>query len=337
MSATHSSGKSWTLNDLDYEVPEHSLRFGYTVGGVAVVGFALLAITGLIQALFYTPSVDAARTSVLELSSSPLGLWLRSFHRWTAEVVTFLVILHMTRVVFTGSYRGSRKLNWLYGVGLLFITFGFFFSGTVLKWDQEGYEAYQHALESMDLVPLGGAVSSFLQGTTAVMRMFTTHVLILPLLLMLFLVPHLTLMKLNGLSSLPGHGDERTVTFFDHMKRIIGYSAAVYGVVGFLAGQFPAELYPGPYAGVEMTKPPWIFLGLYALEDWFGITALVVAPIAILIGLILIPYIDRAENIHSIIRMIIVWGYTVLVTIMIMLIIYVGLTPPVKHLSMGMG
>ncbi len=116
------------------------------------------------------------------------------------------------------------------------------------------------------------------------------------------------------------------------MKRIVGYSAVVYGVVGFLAAQFPAELYPGPYAGVEMTKPPWIFLGLYALEDWFGIIALVVAPIAILIGLVLIPFIDRRENIHSTMRKAIVWGYIVGVTVMIMLIIYVGLTPPVKHL-----
>lgn len=327
--------KSLALNDFNYEVPKNSLRFGYTVGGVSVVGFALLVVTGIVLALFYDPSVDGARSSVLQLSSAPLGLWLRSFHRWTAEAVMFLVILHMTRVILTGSYRGSRRLNWLFGIGLLVITFGFLFSGTVLKWDQEGYEAYQHALESMEIVPLGGAVSFFLRGTTAVMRMFATHVLILPMLLALFLVPHLVLMKLNGLSSLPvtsSAENDRTVTFFDHSKRIIWYSAAVFGVVGFLAAQFPSQLYPGPYSGVELTKPPWIFLGLYAFEDWFGLSALVVAPIVIVIGLVLIPYIDRNESIHSAVRKIIVWGYLALMAFMIMLIIYVGLTPPVKHL-----
>ncbi len=327
-----SSENEWTLEGLNYDVPEHSLRFGYTVGGVTVLGLTLLVATGVILALFYTPSVDAARTSVLTLSSAPLGMWIRSFHRWTAETVTFLIILHMTRVVFTGSYRGRRRANWLYGVGLLFITFGFLFSGTVLKWDQEGYEAYQHALESIALVPFGDGVAVFLQGTTAVMRLFATHVLILPLLLLLFVVPHLALIKLNGLSALPGASTARTVTFFDHVKRIVWYSAVIYGVVGFLAAQFPVGLYPGPYAGVEMTKPPWMFLGLYALEDWFGIIALVVAPIAILVGLVLIPYIDRNESIHSTMRTAIVWGYLVGVTLMIMLIIYVGLTPPVRHL-----
>lgn len=323
---------SWTLEDLNYDVPEHSLRFGYTVGGVTVLGLALLAVTGIVLALFYTPSVDDARTSVEALGSTPLGLWLRSFHRWTAETVVFLMILHMTRVVFTGSYRGGRKANWLFGVGLLFLVFGFLFSGTVLKWDQEGYEAYQHALESIDLVPFGAGVSAFLRGTTAVMRLFATHVLILPSLLILLLVPHLALMKLNGLSALPGASTARTVTFFAHVKRILGYGAIVYGLIGVLAALFPAELYPGPYAEVEMTKPPWIFLGLYAFEDWFGIVALVIAPLVILIGLVLIPYVDRKESLHSTMRKAIVWGYLVGVTVMIMLIIYVGLTPPVKHL-----
>jgi quinol-cytochrome oxidoreductase complex cytochrome b subunit len=327
-----SSENSWTLKDLNYDVPEHSLRFGYTVGGVTVLGISLLVITGIILAFFYTPSVDTARTSVLNLSSAPLSAWLRSFHHWTAETVTFLVILHMTRMVFTGSYRGRRRLNWLFGVGLLFITFGFLFSGTVLKWDQEGYEAYRHAIESIALIPFSGSVSAFLEGTAAVMRLFTTHVLILPLLLILFLVPHLALMKLNGLSKLPGSSSVRTVKFSEHVKRIVAYGAIVYGVVGFLAAQFPSVLYPGPYADVEMTKPPWIFLGLYALEDWFGIIALVVASITILIGLVLIPYIDRKEDIHSTMRKIIVWGYFVVVAVMIMTIITVGLTPPVKHL-----
>ncbi len=71
----------------------------------------------------------------------------------------------------------------------------------------------------------------------------------------------------------------------------------------------------------EDTQAAQAFLGLYVLEDWFGIIALVVAPIVILIGLILIPYIDRKESIHSTMRKAIVWGY-----------IYVGLTPSVKHL-----
>lgn len=331
-----SEEKPWKLNDLNYSVPEHAEWFGYSIGGTVVVGFILLIFTGIIMALFYMPSVDGARNSVLKLSAAPLGLWIRSFHRWTAEAVTFLVILHLSRIIFTGSYRGSRKLNWIFGVFLLFVTVGFFFTGTVLKWDQEGFEAYEHVVDTIKVIPLIGVqLASVLGGTLIVMRVFATHALVLPVLLGLFLLPHLALMKLNGLSPLPWRSSERTSTFFAHMGKVLWFSMIIYGVIAFLAAQFPAVLYPGPYSGVEMTKPPWLFLVLYALEDWIGLYALLIAPLIILAGLLAIPYIDRSTSINSTIRKVIVWGYILAVSILIFLIIYVGASPPVKHLGMG--
>ncbi len=327
--------KKWSFNDFNYPVPEHAKSFGYTVGGVTVVGFVLLVISGIIMAFFITPTVDQAHASVLELSSNPWGFWLRSFHRWLAEAAIFLIVLHISRIIFTGSYRGSRKLNWFFGIGLLLITFGFLFSGTAVKWDQEGYEAYQHAVESIELLPvIGEPTAEFIQGTTAVMRMFATHTLVLPLLLLIFLIPHLVLMKLNGLSPLPGRKVTRTITFYDHVKKIVAWSIAIYGFISFLAIQFPSEIFPGPYAGVEMTKPPWIFLVLYQVEDWFGIQSLLIVPLLIIIGLILIPYIDSKKDDYSITRKIVVWSYIIIMAVFITFIINVAITPPGQHLGM---
>ncbi len=325
--------KEWHVKDFDYPVPEHAKNFGYSIGGITTVGFLLLILTGVIMALFFDPSVDGARQSVLNLISSPWGNWLRSFHRWLAEAVTFLIILHISRVIFTGSYAGRRKWNWMFGIGLLMITLAFFFSGTAIKWDQEGYEAYQHSLESFELVPwIGGAIADFLRGSLAAMRLFATHVLILPILLFLCLVPHLVLMKLNGLSPIPGKTSARKVMFSEHINKIIGFSAAIFGLVAFLAAQYPVELFAGPYAGVEITKPPWLFFPLYQLEDWFGVISLVIFPIIVVIGLILLPFIDKnVENLKT--RRIVVWSYLLLVTIMILFIINIAVLPPVKHLG----
>ncbi len=329
------SEKKWSFNDFNYPVPEHAKNFGYTVGGVTVVGFILLAVTGIIMAFFITPTVNQAQQSVLELSSNPWGFWLRSFHRWLAEAVMFLIVLHVSRIIFTGSYRGSRKLNWFFGIGLLLITFTFLFSGTAVKWDQEGYEAYQHAVESIEMLPvIGTPLSEFIQGTAAVMRMFAVHTLVLPLFLLIFLIPHLVLMKLNGLSPLPGRKTTKTITFYDHVKKIFWWSFAIYGLISFLAMQFPVEIFPGPYAGVEMTKPPWIFLVLYQVEDWFGMTSLLVFPALIVTGLILIPYIDSKKDDYSLTRRIVVWGYIVVMAVFITFIINVAVTPPVQHLGM---
>lgn len=330
--ASEQDKSDWKISDLNYEVPAHAQRFGYMIGGITVTGFVLLFLTGIIMAYFYEPSVNAAHQRVLALSGNSWGLWLRSFHRWVAEAVIFLIVLHLTRVILTGSYYGRRRANWWYGVILLFITVGFFYTGTVIKWDQEGYEAFQHSLETMELLPGGAALVSFLKGSLEVMRMFATHVLVLPLLLILFLTPHLVLVKLNKLSPLPGREREGKSTFFAHLRKIGLFSLSIYGFLAFLAAQFPAVVYPGPYAGVEMTKPPWPFLTLYMLEDWIGIKALLIAPLIILIGLIILPYIDKKGNPNATIHKVVVWSYLAVVAMLIFFIIMVGITPPVKHI-----
>jgi quinol-cytochrome oxidoreductase complex cytochrome b subunit len=326
--------KKWSMKDFNYPVPEHAKKFGYAVGGVTFVGFILLIITGIIMTFFFTPTVNKARDSVLELSSTPWGLWLRSFHSWLAETVVFLIILHLTRIIFTGSYRGSRKSNWFSGIGLMVIALAFLFSGTVVKWDQEGYEAYRHLVEQVELLPVIGApISAFIQGTPVVMRMFVTHTLVLPLLFLLFLIPHLVLMKLNGLSPLPGKKVTKEIKLSTHITKIFGWSFVIYGIISYLAMQFPAVLYPGPYAGVELTKPPWILLVLYQFEDWFGIKYLSVFPLLMVVGLILIPYIDSKKDDYSITRKIVVWSYIIIMAIFITFIIHVAISPPVQHLG----
>jgi quinol-cytochrome oxidoreductase complex cytochrome b subunit len=325
--------KKWHVKDFNYPVPEHAKSFGYSIGGVTVVGFLLLILTGVIMALFFTPTTENARQSIVELISAPGGMWLRSFHKWLAETVTFLIILHMSRIIFTGSYTGRRKWNWMFGIGLLLITIGFFFSGTVIKWDQEGYEAYQHSLESLELVPfVGGAIVNFLNGTLVLTRLFATHTLILPMLLFVCLIPHLVLMKLNGLSPIPGRTSKKTVMFYDHLNKIIVFSLVIFGVIAFFAAKFPAVLYPVPDPNLEITKPPWMFYPIYQIEDWFGVISLIVFPIVVVLGLIILPFIDKnIENVRT--RKIVVWSYLILITIMILFIINIAVLPPVEHLG----
>jgi quinol-cytochrome oxidoreductase complex cytochrome b subunit len=325
--------KKWSMKDFNYPVPEHAKQFGYAVGGVTFVGFILLIITGIVMTFFFTATVDKAHDSVLALSSTPWGLWLRSFHRWLAETVIFLIILHISRIIFTGSYRGSRKSNWFFGIALLVIALAFLFTGTVVKWDQEGYEAYRHLVEQVQLLPVIGApISGFLQATSVVMTMFVTHTLVLPLLFLLFLIPHLVLMKLNGLSPLPGKKVKREIKLSTHIGKIFGWSFIIYGLISFLAMQYPAELYPGPYTGTEMTKPPWIFLVTYQFENWFGVKYLSVAPMLMIVGLILLPFFDTKKEDYSTKRKIVVWSYLIIMAFFIAVMIHIAITPPVKHL-----
>jgi ubiquinol-cytochrome c reductase cytochrome b subunit len=49
--------------------------------------------------------------------------------------------------------------------------------------------------------------------------------------------------------------------------------------------------------GLEVTKPPWQFVWIYALENLW-VPSLIVAPAVILLGLVAVPFVDRSEERH---------------------------------------
>ena len=93
-----------------------TLRKSFTMGlGIAsTVLFGILAVTGLILMVYYKPSVEHAYNSVKDIHYVvPGGRIIRNLHRWSAHLLVVCVLLHMVRVLATGSYRKPREFNWL--------------------------------------------------------------------------------------------------------------------------------------------------------------------------------------------------------------------------------
>ena len=70
--------------------------------------------------LYYHPSVPQAYADMKDLQfvvSS--GLFLRNLHRWSAQLMVFLVFAHMFKVFYRGAYRAPREFNWVIGVEFL--------------------------------------------------------------------------------------------------------------------------------------------------------------------------------------------------------------------------
>ena len=135
-------------------VPRHATNYIYCFGGIAFVLFVILAVTGILLAVYYQPTPDTAYQSVLDISTRvQFGWWIRSIHRWAAGGMVLLVFVHMLRVFFTGAYKAPRELNWLTGVVLLFITLGFGFTGYLLPWDQKAYWATKVGTDIAGSVP----------------------------------------------------------------------------------------------------------------------------------------------------------------------------------------
>lgn len=339
------------LSGLAYPVPAHANTVFYTLGGITAFGILVLILTGFYLTQFYNADPDQARQSVVYITQTAwLGDFVRSLHYWTANLVTVTLLLHALRVFVTGGYRAPRELNWAVGVGLLGIMLGLLFTGTVLKWDQEAWEAMQHNEEIGRLLGGAGALftSEFTTSKSLLQRLYSVHVAILPLLLLGAMAIHFYLIKHHGISSLPGRQQQRppgrtdaqealreegAAGFFGHLGHVAGWGLLLTALGGLLALLFSAPLGAVIQPDQEVTKPMWIFLTLYPLEEWFGIKVLLWAPPIAALSLLAVPLIDRAGSNALRRRWPLIAAGLLVVMVLAGLALYAGMAPPVEHIA----
>lgn len=277
------------------------------------------------------------------ITQAPLGDFIRSVHFWAANLVVITALLHLIRVFAMGSFKRPREVNWLVGVTLLALTLGFVFTGTVLKWDQEGVEALGHNRESGELLGLIGTwfTGEFTRSVPLLTRLYLSHVSLMPVLLLLLVIVHLYLVKQLGVSprviaeatSGPPTKERGSSRFTLHLKRLAGYGLLLLALVGTLALLLPAPLGQVGAPGAEVTKPPWMFLPFYPFEDWLGINGLLISGVVLFVLLALVPFVDRSPWLSPRKRRWIILVATVLLIALIVLGVSAWLsTPEVEHL-----
>ncbi len=255
--------------------------------------------------------------------------------------------LHLVRVFATGAYKAPRELNWVVGVVLLMVTLGFVFTGTILRWDQEAYEALQHNLEVTELLGSLGVWFSagFTRSVPILTRLYIAHVSILPVALVLLLIVHFFLVKHHGISPRPSEADAglapggrlpkeaQTGHYTAHLRKMFGYGLVLLALAGVLATVLPPAVGPVPDPDVEVTKPPFMFYWLYAFENWLGIKGILYAAVVFFSVLALVPALDRSPwRSLGRRRVMLVVGLVVL-ALLIALSLYVGFTPTAAHLE----
>jgi quinol-cytochrome oxidoreductase complex cytochrome b subunit len=337
------------LGALRYNIPAHANTFWYTLGGITFIGILVLVATGIWLAQYYNPDPAAARQSVLYIQNvAPLGDVIRGIHVWTAYLVIITAVLHLIRIVVTASYKIPREVNWLVGVVLLFLLlFGGVFSGTVLRWDQEAYEAMLHNMALTNLLgALGGFFSdAFTTSVPMLPRLYSLHVSIVPLILALLLIAHFFLVKRHGLSPTPTQADageaprgrlpkDKEIDHYPtHLRLMFGYGLALVALAGVIGQLFPQPIGPAADPTMEVTKPPFLFYWLYAFEDWFGIPGILYSAIGMFGLLAIFPFIDRTPLRHLRRRpVVLVLGVALLIAIVV-LSIMVAVSPAAKHLG----
>lgn len=254
------------------------------LGTVTLVVLLLVGATGTYLALGYDADPGRAHDKSLERTGGP-DAWVWGLHAWSAALLVVLVLLHAARAWARGKASSFTPRRWLAGAAALAVVVGAFFTGTVLPWDQQGWEALTHVQYAADVVgvelfdvedpasaPLGAA--------------FWLHVLAVPALLAAVLAVHLR--RAGGL--------RRHAVRLRHLLALGGRAAAPLAVaVAALAVLSPPLLGPAPFPRLAMTDPDWPFLWLLPLQDGLGSLGLWALPAAVAGGAAL-PSLGRDWN-----------------------------------------
>ena len=186
------------------------VNWAYTFGSATLFVVVNQFVTGILLTIYYVPSPQDAYDTVNYIDSGlPAGWLIRGLHHWGATAMVALVVLHMLRVIYYGSYKYPRELTWVTGVALLLVTFAFGFTGYLLPWDQKAFWATTVGTRIVEVVPfIGDWLLRVARGgdelsAVTLSRFFGIHVWILPAILMVLLGIHLFLVVKIGISAPP--------------------------------------------------------------------------------------------------------------------------------------
>ncbi len=196
------------LRDIaEHPVPKHARNFIFCFGGITFLLFLIQVVTGIVLAVYYKPTMEAAYQSVMFINNEVfMGKALRSIHNVSANLMLIMVVCHFLRVIFTGSYKPPRQFNWVVGVFLFIFVILFCFTGYLLTMDQVGYWAAIIGTKILGSVPLVGDQLLLLSqaGTKitdyTLIRFFIIHIVVLPVLTIGLLIAHFLMIRKQGIS-----------------------------------------------------------------------------------------------------------------------------------------
>jgi quinol-cytochrome oxidoreductase complex cytochrome b subunit len=192
------------------------IRFTWCLGGITFLLFLIELVTGILLMFYYRPVVEYAFMDTKSLMIDvPFGRVLRNLHRWGAHLMVITVMMHMLRVFLTGSYKPPREFNWVIGVFLLIGTLLLSFTGYLLPWDQLAYWAISVGTNMARATPFLGHEGPFALldkyhdvrflllggsevGPSALLRFYVLHVILLPLVVLVFAAVHFWRVRKDG-------------------------------------------------------------------------------------------------------------------------------------------
>jgi menaquinol-cytochrome c reductase cytochrome b subunit len=193
------------MEEFLYEPVPKRGKWLYSLGSATLFLINLQFLTGILLLFYYVPTTANAWDSIYYIMTDVyFGQLIRGIHFWSANVLVVVIGLHMARTFFSGAYKAPREMNWMVGVVLILLVTVLAFSGYALRWDQEGFWAWEVGIKIASYSPfLGNYLATFMlggdtAGPATLSRIFAIHVWLLPAALAPLIGVHLLLLRKHG-------------------------------------------------------------------------------------------------------------------------------------------
>ena len=256
--------------------------FGF-LGMLTFITFIILVVSGALFIFYYEPILDRAWDSVEFINNDvPFGFHIRNIHYHGSNAMVMLAILHMYYQYFSGRYKIRNEILWVTGVILGTVTILEAFTGYDIIFSERAELAISIAASLTNSIPVAGPLirdMAFGNGFhDFVLRFYTQHVFILPIVML-------------GLMAV-------------HFPRFLVFDVpmvmAISGAILITGGVFPVDL--GfkfqPTVPPGITVPEWYLTGLYAFlrTQYDKFVTGVLWPGLFILALLVIPFVDRYKK-----------------------------------------
>ncbi|MGW2465202.1 cytochrome bc1 complex cytochrome b subunit [Streptomyces sp. NPDC001761] len=269
--------------------PDH---WSFLLGELALYSLVLLVLTGVWLTFFFHPGMtelpytgsylplrgtltSEAYASVLHISFDVRGgLPVRQLHHWAALVFVAAIGVHLLRIFFTGAFRRPREVNWTIGVTLFLLALLEGFCGYSLPDDLLSGTGLRTSQGIVLSIPVIGTYLSFFvfggqfPGHEIIPRLYVTHILLVPGLLLALVAAHLTFVVHHKHTqwAKPGRTNRNVIG----KPLVPQYTAKSVGLFLILSGVLAAM------AALFQINPVWSFgpyradqVSLDAQPDWY--------------------------------------------------------------------
>ena len=268
------------------------LTVTFGLGGLLTLLFIILTVSGIILMFFYIPTKNDAYTSVKKITDIiPFTGLLRDIHRISGELMIVAAFFHMVRVVLVKPFDNKYRIyNWITGVLLFILIFPFNFTGYLLPWDNISYWGATIVLNLINSIPLAGekfrlviAGSSNIPNTATLIRFYTYHVVLLPMIFIFLMMNHFYLVRAAGGVKVTGVAKKERINSGELFKIEVIYALiAIILIIALCHFFYNAPLVENANKGLipSVVKAPWYFAGIQFLLTYIPpLTAGVVIPI----------------------------------------------------------